>query len=185
MEKPALIELLAPARDADIAIAAIDHGADAVYMGASRIYATVNTLVYDNELMEVERLVHELYHIGVDALIVQDLGLLRLDLPPIALHASTQCDLRTPEKARFLESLGFSQLVMARELTLDEIRAIRQVTTVPLEAFVHGALCVSYSGRCAISQVLKGRSANRGECAQLCRICSRCGTCRDTTASSK
>lgn len=197
MEKPALIELLAPARDADIAIAAIDHGADAVYMGAShhgaradacntlddvrracdyahrfggRIYATVNTLVYDDELMEVERLVHELYRIGVDALIVQDLGLLRLDLPPIALHASTQCDLRTPEKARFLESLGFSQLVMARELTLDEIRAIRQVTTVPLEAFVHGALCVSYSGRCAISQVLKGRSANRGECAQLCRL---------------
>lgn len=197
MEKPALIELLAPARDADIAIAAIDHGADAVYMGAShhgaradacntlddvrracdyahrfggRIYATVNTLVYDNELMEVERLVHELYRIGVDALIVQDLGLLRLDLPPIALHASTQCDLRTPEKARFLESVGFSQLVMARELTLDEIRAIRQVTTVPLEAFVHGALCVSYSGRCAISQVLKGRSANRGECAQLCRL---------------
>ncbi|MBE6316739.1 MAG: U32 family peptidase [Bacteroidales bacterium] len=197
MEKPALIELLAPARDADIAIAAIDHGADAVYMGASHhgaradacntlddvrracdyahkfgghIYATVNTLVYDNELMEVERLVHELYRIGVDALIVQDLGLLRLDLPPIALHASTQCDLRTPEKARFLESLGFSQLVMARELTLDEIRAIRQVTTVPLEAFVHGALCVSYSGRCAISQVLKGRSANRGECAQLCRL---------------
>ena len=197
MDKPAFIELLAPARDADIAIAAIDHGADAVYMGAShhgaradatntlddvrracehahqygaRIYATVNTLVYDDELMEVERLVHDLYRIGVDALIVQDLALLCLDLPPIALHASTQCDLRTPDKARFLESLGFSQLVMARELTLDEIAAIRKVTTVPLEAFVHGALCVSYSGRCAISQVLKGRSANRGECAQLCRL---------------
>ena len=197
MNKPALIELLAPARDADIAIAAIDHGADAVYMGAShhgaradatntlddvqracdhahrygaKIYATVNTLVYDDELMEVEHLVHDLYRIGVDALIVQDLALLRLDLPPIALHASTQCDLRTPDKARFLESLGFSQLVMARELTLDEIAAIRQATTVPLEAFVHGALCVSYSGRCAISQVLKGRSANRGECAQLCRL---------------
>ena len=197
MDKPAFIELLAPARDADIAIAAIDHGADAVYMGAShhgaradatntlddvrracdhahlygaKIYATVNTLVYDDELMEVERLVHDLYRIGVDALIVQDLALLRLDLPPIALHASTQCDLRTPDKARFLESLGFSQLVMARELTLDEISAIRKVTTVPLEAFVHGALCVSYSGRCAISQVLKGRSANRGECAQLCRL---------------
>ena len=197
MPKPVDIELLAPARDADIAIAAIDHGADAVYMGAShhgaradatnslddvrracdyahmfgaRIYATVNTLIYDNELKEVERLVHDLYHIGVDALIVQDLGLLRLDLPPIALHASTQCDLRTPEKARFLEALGFSQLVMARELTLDEITAIRRATTVPLEAFVHGALCVSYSGRCAISQVLKGRSANRGECAQLCRL---------------
>ena len=197
MAKPAHIELLAPARDADIAIAAIDHGADAVYMGAShhgaradatnslddvrracdyahrfggRIYATVNTLVYDDELMEVERLIHDLYRIGVDALIVQDLGLLRLDLPPIALHASTQCDLRTPEKAQFLEALGFSQLVMARELTLDEIAAIRKVTTVPLEAFVHGALCVSYSGRCAISQVLKGRSANRGECAQMCRL---------------
>ena len=197
MVKPTLIELLAPARDADIAIAAIDHGADAVYMGAShhgaradaantlddvrracdyahryeaRIYATVNTLVHDDELMEVERLVHDLYRIGVDALIVQDMSLLRLDLPPIALHASTQCDLRTPEKARFLEALGFSQLVMARELTLEEIADIRRVTTVPLEAFVHGALCVSYSGRCAISQVLKGRSANRGECAQLCRL---------------
>lgn len=197
MPKPIDIELLAPARDADIAIAAIDHGADAVYMGAShhgaradatnslddvrracdyahqfnaKIYATVNTLVYDDELAEVEHLVHDLYHIGVDALIVQDLALLRLDLPPIALHASTQCDLRTPDKARFLEALGFSQLVMARELTLDEIVAIRKVTTVPLEAFVHGALCVSYSGRCAISQVLKGRSANRGECAQLCRL---------------
>ena len=197
MDKPALIELLAPARDADIAIAAINHGADAVYMGAShhgaradatntlddvrracdhahqfgaKIYATVNTLVYDDELKEVERLVHDLYHIGVDALIVQDMGLLRMDLPPIALHASTQCDLRTPDKARFLEALGFSQLVMARELTLDEIAAIRRVTTVPIEAFVHGALCVSYSGRCAISQVLKGRSANRGECAQLCRL---------------
>ena len=197
MAKPVHIELLAPARDADIAIAAIDHGADAVYMGAShhgaradatnslddvrracdyahlfgaRIYATVNTLVYDHELNDVERLIHDLYRIGVDALIVQDLGLLRLDLPPIALHASTQCDLRTPEKARFLEALGFSQLVMARELTLEEISAIREMTTVPLEAFVHGALCVSYSGRCAICQVLKGRSANRGECAQMCRL---------------
>jgi len=194
---PVDIELLAPARVADIAIAAINHGADAVYMGAShhgaradatnslddvhracdhahlfgaRIYATVNTLVYDDELKEVQHLIYKLYHIGVDALIVQDLGILRLDLPPIALHASTQCDLRTPDKARFLEALGFSQLVMARELTLDEISAIRQVTKVPLEAFVHGALCVSYSGRCAISQVLKGRSANRGECAQLCRL---------------
>ena len=197
MSKPIDIELLAPARDADIAIAAIDHGADAVYMGAAhhgarcdaantlddvrracdhahqygaRIYATVNTLVYDHELHEVERLVHELYGAGVDALIVQDMALLRLDLPPIALHASTQCDIRTPEKAQWLEALGFSQLVMARELTLEEIAAIRQATRVPLEAFVHGALCVSYSGRCAMSQALKGRSANRGECAQLCRL---------------
>ncbi len=197
MPNPVDIELLAPARDAAIAIAAIDHGADAVYMGAShhgaradaanslddvrracdhahrfgaKIYVTVNTLVYDNELTDVEKLIHQLYHIGVDALIVQDMGILRLDIPPIALHASTQCDLRTPDKARFLEAMGFSQLVMARELTLDEITAIKQATTVPLEAFVHGALCVSYSGRCAISQALKGRSANRGECAQLCRL---------------
>ena len=147
------IELLAPARDADVAIEAIRHGADAVYMGANqfgaraqagndvsdigrvcdyahqfdaRVYATVNTIVYDHELRQVERLVHDLCRAGVDALIVQDMALLRLDLPPIALHASTQCDLRTPEKARFLEALGFSQLVMARELSLSEIAAIRQ-----------------------------------------------------------
>lgn len=191
------IELLAPARNADIAIEAVIHGADAVYMGPScfgarssagnatsdiarvaefahqygaRVYATVNTIIYDNELARVERLIHDLYRAGVDALIVQDMGILRLDLPPIALHASTQCDLRTPEKARFLQSLGFSQLVMARELTLHEIKAIHSAVDVPLEAFVHGALCVSYSGRCQVSQCLKGRSANRGECAQICRL---------------
>jgi len=195
--QPRHIELLAPARDAQVALDAINHGADAVYMGpahhgaraaagnslddiarvcdhahryCARVYATVNTLVMDSELRDVERLVHGLYRAGVDALIVQDMALLRLDLPPIALHASTQCDLRTPSKARFLEAVGFSQLVMARELTLDEIAAIRAVTTVPLEAFVHGALCVSYSGRCALSQVCKGRSANRGACAQMCRL---------------
>ena len=158
---------------ADIATNSLDdvrRACDYAHQFGARIYATVNTLVYDSELMEVERLISDLYRIGVDALIVQDMALLRMDLPPIALHASTQCDLRTPQKARFLEALGFSQLVMARELTLDEIAAIREATTVPLEAFVHGALCVSYSGRCAISQVLKGRSANRGECAQLCRL---------------
>ena len=115
-------------------------------------------------------MVHELYHAGVDALIVQDMALLRLDLPPIALHASTQCDLRTPEKAMFLEQMGFSQLVLARELSLDEIRDIAIKVKVPLEGFCHGALCVSYSGRCQISQALKGRSANRGECAQFCRL---------------
>lgn len=191
------IELLAPARDADIAIAAIDHGADAVYIGPAhhgaraaagngiddiarvcdhahrfnaRVYATVNTLVYGHELTDVERLIKQLHHARVDALIVQDLGILRLNLPPIALHASTQCDIRTPAKARFLESLGFSQLVLARELTLEEIAAIHQAVKVPLECFVHGALCVSYSGRCAASFALKGRSANRGECAQLCRL---------------
>ena len=191
------IELLAPARDAHVAIEAIRHGADAVYMGApmfgaraaatntiddlahvcdfahqfdAKVYATVNTLIYDNELTQVEQMIKELWHAGIDALIVQDMGILRLDLPPIALHASTQCDLRTPDKARFLEAVGFSQLVMARELTLNEISDIRQVVKVPLEAFVHGALCVCYSGRCQMSQAVKSRSANRGECAQMCRL---------------
>lgn len=191
------IELLAPARDAAIAVDAIRHGADAVYIGApshgaraaaansvgdiagvcdyahrfgARVYVTINTLIYESELKSVERLVGELYRAGVDALIVQDLGLLRLDLPPIALHASTQCDIRTPQKARFLQELGFSQLVLPRELTLDEIRAMRSAVSVPLEAFIHGALCVSYSGDCRASLMCGGRSANRGECAQICRL---------------
>lgn len=191
------IELLAPARDAAVGIAAINHGADAVYIGApshgaramaansvadiarlceyahlfsARVYVTVNTLVYEPELAAVEKLIGELYRAGVDALIVQDMGLLRLDLPPIALHASTQCDIRTPAKARFLEDLGFSQLVLPRELTLSEIREMRDAVTVPLEGFVHGALCVSYSGDCRASFVCGGRSANRGECAQICRM---------------
>ncbi len=191
------IELLAPARDANVAIAAINSGADAVYIGAeshgaraaagnsvadiarvcdyahrfdARVYVTVNTLVYDRELAAVERLIGQLYRAGVDALIVQDLGLLRLDLPPIALHASTQCDIRTPEKARFMQDLGFSQLVLPRELTLDEIRQMRRAVTVPLEGFIHGALCVSYSGDCRASLLNGGRSANRGECAQICRL---------------
>lgn len=190
------IELLAPARDIAVGTAAINHGADAVYIGAkafgaraaagnsindiarlaqyahrfdARVYATVNTIVFDNELREVELLIHDLYNAGIDALIVQDLALLRLDLPPIALHSSTQCDLRTPQKARFLQDLGFSRLVLARELTLNEISDISRAVDVPLEGFCHGALCVSYSGRCQISQALKHRSANRGECAQLCR----------------
>lgn len=191
------IELLAPARDSEVAIEAVKHGADAVYMGANafgarslatntvddlarvadfahrydaRLYATVNTIVYDHELTQVERLIKALYAAGVDALIVQDMSLLRLDLPPIDLHASTQCDIRTPDKARFLSQLGFSQLVLARELSLTEIEAISQSTQAKLEAFVHGALCVCYSGRCQASQVLLNRSANRGECAQLCRL---------------
>ena len=195
--KKRYIELLAPAKNEMIGIEAIRHGADAVYIGASafgarsqagndidsikrltdfahqfdaRIYCTVNTLVYDNEINAVEAMIHELYWAGVDALIVQDMSLLRLDLPPIALHASTQCDIRTPEKAQFLEHMGFSQLVLARELSLDEIKAIGQSVSIPVEAFCHGALCVSYSGRCQISQALRHRSANRGECAQLCRL---------------
>lgn len=191
------LELLAPAADKHIAIQAILHGADAVYMGGPshgarkkasnsiedicevvefahkfhvKVYVTVNTLVYEHELKSVEKLCYDLYHVGVDALIVQDMALLRLDIPPISLHASTQCDTRTPEKAKFLEDIGFSQIVLARELSLKEIKKISASVSVPLESFIHGALCVSYSGRCAASQVSLGRSANRGECAQMCRM---------------
>lgn len=197
MERPRRIELLAPAKNADIAIAAIAHGADAVYIGANRfgarasagnpiadiaravdyahrfnarVYATVNTILYDNELADAGKMIRELYNIGVDALIVQDMGILRLDIPPIALHASTQCDTRTVEKARFLEAAGFSQIVLARELSESEIRGICRNVSVPIECFVHGALCVSYSGRCHASCAFRDRSANRGECAQLCRL---------------
>ena len=179
------------------AIAAIDHGADAVYMGAPmfgarsqagnslddismvagyahrfgvRLYVTVNTIVYDNELPEVERLIWRLWRAGVDAVIVQDLAIKDLRLPPIALHASTQCDTRTPAKARFLESMGFTRLVLARELTVAEIRDIRNAVAADLEVFVHGALCVSYSGDCQASYAITGRSANRGECCQVCRF---------------
>lgn len=191
------IELLAPARNSEIAIEAIKHGADAVYMGASshgaraaagnslediervvkyahifgaRVYVTVNTIVYDNELEDVEHLVNSLYNIGVDALIVQDMALLEMDLPPIALHASTQCDIRTPEKAELLQAAGFSQIVLARELSLEETAAIHKRVDVPLEAFVHGALCVSYSGDCQAGWAMQRRSANRGECPQICRL---------------
>ena len=191
------IELLAPAKNAEIGKEAILHGADAVYIGAprfgaraaagnslddlaglidfahrfdARIYITFNTLLHDHELTEAERLIGQLYRIGADALIVQDMGITRLDIPPIALHASTQTDNRTPAKVQFLERCGFSQVVLARELSLDEIRAISATTQVPLEVFVHGALCVSYSGQCYLSQAMCGRSANRGECAQYCRL---------------
>ncbi|MBD5266874.1 MAG: U32 family peptidase [Bacteroides sp.] len=194
---PTPIELLAPARNAEIARAAIIHGADAVYIGAesfgaraaatnsiddikalcdfaaqyqARIYVTVNTILYDHELKAAEAMIKRLYRAGVDALIVQDMGLLRIDLPPIALHASTQCDIRTPQRARFLQDAGFSQLVLPRELSLTEIQEIREAVDVPLESFVHGALCVSYSGDCHAGWVLKGRSANRGECPQICRL---------------
>lgn len=191
------IELLAPAKDVECAIAAVDHGADAVYIGAPRfgarasagnsvediarlvdyahvfrvkVYVTLNTILRDEELPETERLAWQLYRCGVDALIVQDLGILKLNLPPIPLHASTQMDNRTPEKVRFLHSQGFSQVVLARELSLQDIRAIHEACDVPLEVFVHGALCVSYSGQCYVSQHCFGRSANRGECAQFCRL---------------
>ena len=182
-KKKTKLELLAPAKNAEIAIAAINSGADAVYIGAARygarssagnslddikrvvdyalqfnvkIYVTINTIIYDNELNEVRDLIHELYKIGVDALIVQDMSILRMDLPPIAIHASTQCDIRLPEKAEFLENVGFSQLVLARELSIEEIKSIRSKVSVPLEAFIHGALCVSYSGRCGLSYACTG-----------------------------
>lgn len=192
------LELLAPARTAEIGIEAIKHGADAVYIGAPRfgarvaagnsvediarlvdyahkfnakVYVTINTIFDDKELLEVQTLINELYEIHVDALIVQDMGLLKLDLPPIPLHASTQMDNRTPEKVRFLKENGFRQVVLARELSLDEIRKIHEkCPEVSLEVFVHGALCVSLSGQCYASECLFGRSANRGECAQVCRM---------------
>lgn len=194
---PRPIELLAPAKDLNCGIEAINHGADAVYIGApkfgaraaagnslddiralceyahlfgARIYVALNTILREEELPEAEQLIWELYRAGADALIVQDMGITRLNLPPIPLHASTQTDNRTPEKVKFLEAAGFTQVVLARELSLNEIRCIADATTVPLEVFVHGALCVSYSGQCYLSAALSGRSANRGECAQYCRL---------------
>lgn len=191
------IELLSPAKDLNCGIEAINHGADAVYIGApkfgarsaagnsledirelceyahlyeARIYVTLNTILKEDELEEAERMIWDLWRVGTDALIIQDMGITRLNLPPIPLHASTQTDNRTPEKVRFLEAAGFTQVVLARELSLNEIRRISEATTVPLEVFVHGALCVSYSGQCYLSAALSGRSANSGECAQYCRL---------------
>jgi collagenase-like PrtC family protease len=197
MPRPHL-ELLSPARDADIGIAAIDHGADAVYIGGpgfgardkasnpiedierlvrhahrfhARIFVTLNTILRDDELEPARRLAWRLHEAGVDALIMQDMGLLELDMPPMQLHASTQTDIRTPEKAGFLQDVGFSQMVLARELDLGEIRAIAgRVQDAVLEFFVHGALCVAYSGQCFISHAHTGRSANRGNCSQECRL---------------
>ena len=190
------LELLAPAKNKDIGIAAVSCGADAVYMAGpsfgareaagntmddvaetvryahrfgAKVYLTVNTILYDNELAEAEVLIREAVRAGVDALIVQDLAVLKMDIPPIPLFASTQCDIRTPEKARLLESLGFVRLILARELSLEQIRSIRSAVLCDLEFFVHGALCVSYSGQCYLSRRLTGRSANRGACAQACR----------------
>ncbi|MCH7344963.1 U32 family peptidase [Pelomonas sp. CA6] len=195
---PKHLELLAPAKTADIGIAALHHGADAVYIGGpsfgarhnagneigdierlvreahrfnARIFVTLNTILRDDELEGARRLAWQLYDAGVDALIVQDMGLTQLDLPPLQLHASTQCDIRTPEKARFLQDAGFSQVVVARELTLPQIRAVaQQLDRAVLEFFVHGALCVAYSGQCFISHAHTGRSANRGDCSQACRL---------------
>jgi 23S rRNA 5-hydroxycytidine C2501 synthase len=190
------LELLAPAGDADIGIAAIDHGADAVYIGApkfsaraeagvnlddinrlirhahlyyAKAYVALNTILTDNEIPLALEIINEVYQSGADGLILQDVGLLELDLPPIPLIASTQMHNTTPEKVQFLESAGFKRVILARELSLDEIAAIRQETRIELESFVAGALCVSYSGQCYMSQAATGRSGNRGVCAQPCR----------------
>lgn len=190
------IELLAPAKNLESGIAAIQSGADAVYMGAVKfgarsaagnslddikalvqyahffnvkVFITINTILYDNELLEARNLCHEIYQAGADAIIIQDLGLLQLDLPPIAIHSSTQMHNHTPEKVKFLEDTGFNRVILARELSIDQIKEIRRNSSVELEAFIHGALCVSYSGRCYLSHSIGSRSANRGECAQPCR----------------
>lgn len=197
---PHQLELLSPARDADIGIEAINHGADAVYIGGpafgaratagndmrdlerliqhahrfnSRIFITLNTILRDDELDDARRMAWQVYEAGADALIIQDMGLLELDLPPIQLHASTQTDIRTPEKARFLQDAGLSQIVLARELDLQQIAAVRAATDparTTIEFFIHGALCVAYSGQCFISHAHTGRSANRGDCNQACRL---------------
>ncbi len=191
------IELLSPAKTVEIGREAILHGADAVYIGGpsfgarhnasneiseiaklvefahryhARIFVTLNTILHDSELEPAQKLITQFYDAGVDALIVQDMGVMELDIPPIQIHASTQCDIRTPAKAHFLGASGFSQLVLARELTIEQIKAIKAQTNTPLEYFVHGALCVAYSGQCYISHAKDGRSANRGDCSQACRL---------------
>lgn len=191
------LELLSPARDVGIAREAILHGADAVYIGGpsfgarhnacnevseiaelvkfarryhARVFTTINTILHDDELEPARTLIHQLYDAGVDALIVQDLGVLELDIPPIELHASTQTDIRTLARAKFLDQAGFSQLVLARELNLQEISTIAAETDAAIEFFIHGALCVAFSGQCNISHAQTGRSANRGDCSQACRL---------------
>lgn len=190
------IELLLPAKDLSTGKVAINHGADAVYIGASafgarqaagnslqdieslvqyahlygsKVHVTVNTVLFDNELEGARKLLWDLYNIGVDAILIQDLGLLKLDIPPLAFHASTQCHNHSLERIQFLEKLGFTRAVLARETDLETIQQIYNQTNIELEAFVHGALCVCYSGQCYISRMMTGRSGNRGECAQICR----------------
>lgn len=197
MNKRTAIELLCPARDYETGIVAINHGADAVYIGAAkfgarsdagnpvadierlaayahrfgaRVYVTLNTLLYDDELDEARTLVGQIHDAGADALIIQDMALLEMDLPPIPLFASTQTHNYNVDRIQFLERVGIQRVILARELTLKQIAEIRKQTSVELEFFVHGALCVSMSGQCYFSQAVKERSANRGECAQMCRL---------------
>ncbi|MCX6122038.1 MAG: U32 family peptidase [Ignavibacteriales bacterium] len=191
------IELLAPAKNLETGRAAINHGADAVYVGApkfgaraaagnslqditklvnyahrywAKVYVTLNTILYDNELDEALALIRSIHEAGADALIVQDMGLLELDLPPLPIFASTQTHNYSVKKIQFLEKVGFQRVILARELSLKQLREIRSSTKIDLEFFIHGALCVSFSGQCYLSQATQGRSANRGECAQPCRL---------------
>ena len=190
------IELLSPAKDLTHGIAAINHGADAVYIGSpqfgarknaansitdieslcnyahrynGKVYVALNTLLKDEELKSAEKLIHQIYNTGADAIIIQDMGILEMSLPPIQIHASTQTHNISAEKVLFLENCTIKRAILARELSLTEIKEIRAATTLELECFIHGAICVSYSGQCYISQAICGRSGNRGECAQLCR----------------
>lgn len=190
------IELLVPAKNLAYGQTAINHGADALYIGApmygarqaagnslqdleqliryahlygSKVYVTVNTLLYDDELEDVRQLIHRLYDIGTDALIIQDLGILKMDIPPIRLHASTQCHNNSLERVQFMQKLGMKRAILAREMDLETMRLIHDNCSIELETFIHGALCVCYSGQCYMSRMTTGRSGNRGECAQVCR----------------
>ena len=190
------LELLSPAKNLEFGREAVNHGADALYIGApafgaraaatntiddiealvryahlyrAKVFVTVNTLLFDDELEPAVAMIRQLYNVGADALIIQDLGLLECDLPPIELHASTQCHNTSVERIKFMESVGFKRIILARETSLEQMRTIREASQVDLEAFVHGALCVSYSGQCYMSQYLNGRSGNRGRCSQPCR----------------
>lgn len=192
------VELLIPAKDLSSGKVAINHGADALYIGASKfgarqaagnslsdldqlvqyahlygskVYVTLNTLLYDEELMEAQQMIHQLYNMGIDALIIQDLGILKMDLPPISLHASTQCHNNSLERVQFLQKAGFKRAILAREMDVETIRSIHEQCDMELETFIHGALCVCYSGQCYMSEMMTGRSGNRGECAQICRTC--------------
>ncbi len=191
-----ILELLAPAKDLQTGIAAIKHGADAVYIAAdrfgarekagnsiddieklvdfahqyfARVYVTVNTIIYEEELNDVKKLIDNLYRINVDAIIIQDFAILNMDIPPIAIHASTQMHNNSIEKIQFLENQGIERVVLPRELSITEIIDFCSNTNAELECFIHGALCVCYSGQCYMSQAITGRSANRGACAQPCR----------------
>lgn len=182
------VELLIPAKDLSSGKVAINHGADALYIGApkfgarqaagnslsdldqlvqyahlygSKVYVTLNTLLYDEELMEAQQMIHQLYNMGIDALIIQDLGILKMDLPPISLHASTQCHNDSLERVQFLQKAGFKRAILAREMDVETIRSIHEQCDMELETFIHGALCVCYSGQCYMSEMMTGRSGNR------------------------